>query len=286
MGKRVTRSIKTRLRARSGPTGARNGEMYNMAAKSKITELEKAIKDARAELTAIQQEKERAADDPAQLVQAEKQERRIEAQLKALEKTKAAATYTLPEPTDQAELLAGFQKYREGHAGKIAAVKASIAEAEQEWRAVMDGLERAANECDTKKTLELSEQKADLDRQLKHLNEMKERVEALPVYPAGTFDREWAAICDRTLPDWRRRVLQVETLANEYKAACASLLQMHDALKAARNSIERLAAAEGQEQPDFQPVFTAEIRGKALAVQKDDYIRLSGLATPIAGRAL
>lgn len=64
-----------------------------MADKSRIAELDKAIKDTQAELAAIQQEKQAAANDPERLVLAEKRERRTSGTLAALERAKAAAEY-------------------------------------------------------------------------------------------------------------------------------------------------------------------------------------------------
>ena len=124
-----------------------------MADKDRIAELDKAIKDTRAELAAIQREKQAAANDPERLVLAEKRERRTSGTLAALERAKAAAEYTPPEPTDRAELLAGFQKYRDAKAGKVAKVAASIAAAERERAETDRALQRAAEDCNTEKEL-------------------------------------------------------------------------------------------------------------------------------------
>lgn len=257
-----------------------------MADRKRIAELDKAIKDTRAELAAVQQEKTAAANDAGRLVLAEKKERRIAETLAALEQAKAAATYTPPEPTDRAELMAGFQKYRDAKAEKVAKVAAEIRTTEQERAQIFRDLQQAAEDCDTEKTVELSEKRAELESKLEHLAEMRERVAALPVYPDGAIMQEWAAICEKTLPDWRRRVLQVETLAAEYRAACAGLLAMHDTLKGVREEIRRMVEAEGYAPPQFSPVFTAGLDVTQLIVQKGDYIQLSGLASPLSGRAL
>ena len=257
-----------------------------MTDKKKIAELDKAIKDTRAELAAVQQEKKTAVNDAERLVLAEKKERRIAGTLAALEQAKTAATYTPPEPTDRAELLAGFQKYRDAKAEKVAKVAAEIQAAERERAQISRDLQQAAEDCDTGKTVELSERRAELESKLEHLAEMRERVAALPVYPDGAIMAEWEAMCERTLPDWRRRVLQVETLAAEYKAACRELLEMHNTLKAVRGDIERLASADGHYPPAFSPVFTAGLDTKRLTVQKGDYIQLTGIASPLSGRAL
>ena len=145
-----------------------------MADKDRIAELDKAIKDTRAELAAIQREKQTAANDPERLVLAEKRERRTSGTLDALERAKAAAEYTPPEPTDRAELLAGFQKYRDAKAGKVAKVAASIAAAERELAETDRALQQAAEDCDTEKTVELSEKRGELESKLKHLAEMRE----------------------------------------------------------------------------------------------------------------
>ena len=60
-----------------------------MADKDRIAELDKAIKDTRAELAAIQREKQTAANDPERLVLAEKRERRTSGTLDALERAGA-----------------------------------------------------------------------------------------------------------------------------------------------------------------------------------------------------
>ena len=257
-----------------------------MADKDRIAELDKAIKDTRAELAAIQREKQTAANDPERLVLAEKRERRTSGTLDALERAKAAAEYTPPEPTDRAELLAGFQKYRDAKAGKVAKVAASIAAAEREQRETARALQQAAVDCDTEKTVELSEKQVELESRLKHLAEMRERVNALPLYPDGAIMEEWAAICERTLPDWKKAVLQVETLAAEYKAACAGLLALHDTLQAVRAEIGEMVKAQGYAAPYFPPVFTAGLDSSRLVVSKPDYIRLSGIEKPFTGQAL
>lgn len=156
-----------------------------------------------------------------------------------------------PEPTDRAELLTGFQKYRDAKTGKVAKVAAYIAAAEREQREITRALQQAAEDCDTEKTVELSEKRVELESKLKHLAEMRERVNALPLYPDGAIMEEWAAICERTLPDWKKAVLQVETLAEAYKAACAGLLEMYDTLQAVRSEIRDMAAAEGYTPPYF-----------------------------------
>lgn len=257
-----------------------------MADKNRIAELDKAIKDTRAELAAIQREKQAAANDPERLVVAEKRERRTSGTLAALERAKAAAEYTPPEPTDRAELLAGFQKYRDAKAGKVAKVAASIAAAERERAETDRALQRAAEDCDTEKTVELSEKRVELESKLKHLAEMRERVNALPLYPEGAIMEEWAAICEKTLPDWKKAVLLVETLAAEYKAACAGLLAMHDTLQAVRAEIGEMVKAQGYAAPYFPPVFTAGLDSSRLVVSKGDYIRLSGIENPFTGKAL
>lgn len=254
-----------------------------MADKDRIAELDKAIKDTRAELAAIQREKQTAANDPERLVLAEKRERRTSGTLAALERAKAAAEYKPPEPTDRAELLAGFQKYRDAKAGKVAKVAASIAAAEREQRETARALQQAAVDCDTEKTVELSEKQVELESRLKHLAEMRERVNALPLYPDGAIMEEWAAICERTLPDWKKAVLQVETLAAEYKAACAGLLALHDTLQAVRAEIGEMVKAQGYAAPYFPPVFTAGLDSSRLVVSKPDYIGLAGIENPFSG---
>ncbi len=254
--------------------------------KRKIAELEKAIKDTREELAAVQQEKKAAADNPERLVLAEKQERRIAGTLAALERAMAAATYKPPEPTDLSELLMGLQDYMDEKAEKEAKASAAIEAAQNEEWEIEQALQQAATDCDAEKTVELAEKRTELQSKLKHLREMQQRVKALPTFPEGAFAETWDAICKKALPDWKRQALQVETLAAEYKAACAGLMAMHDTLKSAREEIGRMAEAEGCYPPSFAPVFTAELAGRRLAVEKSDYIRLVGLDSPITGQAL
>ncbi|CAK7050449.1 MAG: hypothetical protein BACD_02464 [Bacteroides rodentium] len=257
-----------------------------MAEKGKIAELEKAIKDTREELAAVQQEKKAAADSPERLVLAEKQERRIAGTLAALERAKAAATYKPPEPTDLTEVLMGLQDYMDEKAEKEAKAAAAIEAAKREEREIEHALQQAAADCDAEKTVELAEKRTELQSRLKHLCEMQQRVKALPTFPEGAFAETWDAICKKALPDWKRQVLQVETLAAEYKAACARLMAMHDTLKSAREEIGRMAEAEGCYPPSFAPVFTVGLDSKKLAVEKSDYIRIAGLEHPITGRAI
>lgn len=121
---------------------------------------------------------------------------------------------------------------------------------------------------------------------MKHLKEMQERVNALQVFPDNAIPREWMDICKKAMPDWSSAVLQVETLASAYKAACATLLQMHDTLLAVRTEFEQATAADGQRLILQYGVFTAGWGGDRLAVSKSDYIRLFGLEKPLTGHAL
>lgn len=257
-----------------------------MADKNRIAELEKAIKDTRSELAAVQQEKKVAANDPERLVLAEKRERRIAETLAALEHTKAVATYRPPEPTDCAELLFALQDYMDEKAEKVEKVAVSIEEAKREAQEIELALQQAAEDCDAEKTVELAEKRTELQSRLKHLAEMQQRVNALPTFPEGAFTKTWEAICEKALPEWGKAVLQVEMLAESYKTACASLLAMHDTLKNARDEIGRIAEAEGYTKPFFAPVFTAGLDSKRLTVSKTDYIRLSTIESPAVGRAL
>lgn len=257
-----------------------------MAGKDKITELDKAINGTKAELDAIQQEKKAAAADPARLVLAEKRERRTAGTLAALEQTRAAAAYRPPEPTDCAELLLGLQDYMDEKAEKEAKAATAIEAAERELQEAERALQQAAEDCDPEKAVELAEKRTELQSRLKYLAEMQERVQSLPTFPEGAFEKTWDGICKKALPDWKKAVLQVETLAAAYKAACASLLAMHDTLKSARDEIGRMAEAEGYAPPQFAPVFTVGLDSAKLTVEKGDYIRIAGLEHPITGRAI
>lgn len=257
-----------------------------MVGKDKIAELNKAIKDTQTELTKVRQEKQAAANNPEQLVLAEKKERRIYGQLKSLENAKTVAEYTPPEPTDRAELLQPLQRYYDEKTAKVRKVEQSIKDTEQEQRETANAIQQAAKDCDTEKTVELSEKRTELNSKLKHLQEMCQRVNDLPVFPDGAIMEEWSAICEKTLPDWQKAALRVEILAAEYTTACRDLLQMHDTLKIVREDIRRKVEREGYAPPIFSPVFTVGLDSSRLTVSKGDYIQLAGIEKPISGTAL
>ena len=75
-----------------------------------------------------------------------------------------------------------------------------------------------------------------------------------------------------------------ETLAAEYKAACADLLAMHETLKTVRADIGELAKAEGYTPPVFAPVFTAGLDSSRLVVSKPDYKRLPAICYILCGK--
>lgn len=132
-----------------------------MTKKEKITRIDKAIKDTKTELAIIQQEKQTATDSPEKLVMAEKKERRIAERINALERAKAAVDYKPPELSDKEELLQSFKRYAEEHAAKVSKVQDSIKAAEAERAEIDQGLQSAAEDCDTAKTVELSEKKTE-----------------------------------------------------------------------------------------------------------------------------
>lgn len=257
-----------------------------MADKKRLAELDKVITEKRAELKQAQREKRAAAQDPERLVLAEKAERRISGQLQGLEAARAAAAYTPPAPSDAAELLHGLQRYRDAHAAKAEQVRASIAEAEAERREIEAALHRAAVECNAALTVDLTDRRRDNAAKLDALREMEARVDALPVFPAGAFTEEWAAICEKVMLDFRAAALRVETLAAEYRAACIDLLQLHDTLKDVREQIGRTAAEQSGTPPRFVPVFTVGLDAKKMIVDRSDYIRLATIGSPASGIAL
>lgn len=257
-----------------------------MIDKQKLAEIEKAINDTQTELAAIQQEKKAAVSNPERLVLAEKQERRTLERLEALKRTKTAATFMPPEPTDKEELLRDFKRYATEHAAKVQKVKNSIQAAEAERLAAIRGLQQAAEDCDTEKTVELSEKKAELESRLSHLREMLGRVSDLPAYPEGAANETWAEICKKKLPDWERTVLRVEMLAAEYKTACRDLLELHNTLKSVRDEIERMEKSDGYYYSSFPTVFTAGLNADCLMISKADCAWLTGIAHPLSGQAL
>ena len=257
-----------------------------MANKEQIIKLENAIKDSQSELATIRQEKQNAADNPEQLVMIEKKESRITKRLHALERAKKAAEYKPTAPTDQEELLQGFMQYAEEHSVKIRKVQNDINAAKDEHAKVIQGLQKAAEECDTEKTLELSDKKADIENKLNILNDMLERVSALPVFPSGAAEKEWSSICERVLPEWNAAVLRVETLAAEYKKACAELLSMHDTLRSTRDVITRKLKENGCTPPVFKPILASKVDTSKLVVSKGDYSRLNTINDPLSGQAI
>lgn len=240
-----------------------------MADKSKIAELDKAIKSKRAELDKARQEKAAAENDASRLVLAEKHERRLAGQLQALEQAKAAAEYVPPEPSDREELLKPLQRYYDNKATKERKAAEAVQATERELVAVKLGLRKATEDCDAEKTVVLSEKRDELESRLKHLLEMQKRVNTLPVFPAGAIEKEWAAICKKTLPDWNNLAMQVEALAAEYETACAALLQMRSTLKSVRDELGHMAEQDGQGRPMFPQTLTAGMNGSRLTVSRE-----------------
>lgn len=257
-----------------------------MANKEQIIKLENAIKDSQSELATIRQEKQNAADNPEQLVMIKKKESRITKRLHALERAKKTAEYKPAAPTDQEELLQGFMHYAEEHSEKMRKVQDDIIAAKDEHAKVMQGLQKAAEECDTEKTLELSDKKSDIENKLNILNDMLERVSALPVFPSGAAEKEWSSICERVLPEWNTAILRVETLASEYKKACADLLSMYDTLKSTQDEIKRRLEENGCTPPVFKPILGSKVDSSKLMVSKGDYIRLNIINNPLSGQTI
>ncbi len=258
-----------------------------MVDKQRIAEIDKAISDTRAELAAIRQEKATAEadNDPERLVLAEKQERRKVEALAALERTMTAATYKPPEPTDCAEFLFALYDYMDEKAEKEAKAAAAVDAAKREAQEIEQALQQAAADCDPEKTVELSGKREEVKSKLKYLTEMQQRVHGLPTFPPDAFTNTWATICEKVLPEWERRILQAETLAEEYKTVCAGLIEMHDRLKSVRDEIERMAAREGCPAL-FTPVFTEKIDTDKLKIEKNAYDRLFLSKRPFSGTAL
>lgn len=244
-------------------------------------ELKKAIAAKQAEIESIAEEIKAAAGDAAQTVAAEKKARRARAELAALETAHRAATYTPPEPTDRAELLQGLDKYEAEHKARIDKIKAEIAAADKEAAQIETGLQDAAEKADAKKTISLSGRKEELQAEKRHLLEMLERAEALPIYPAGAIREEWAAVCKRLLPEYENRLAEIKTLAGAYKAAADSVLQMQAAIMDARAEMSRRAGGE-----QLPTIFTKDKTAEALTVDKTYLARLNNMFSPLTGQPI
>lgn len=249
-------------------------------------QITKAIEAAKKELETARKEAKAAADNPEKRVTAEKHEKKAAAQIAALEQAKAAAEYIPPEPTDKAELLEGLDKYKAEKAAKITNAKNTITKLQQEAAQIAGALQEATEAADAEKVISLSEQRDETAKKLQYAQEMLKNTEALPVYPAGAIADEWQGIVKRLLPEWKSRLLTVETLAAAYKAACKEALTMYDTLQATRDAMEKAAAADGAAILLPGGKFTAGMDSRPLTVEKGDYIRLGMLEHPITGRAL
>ncbi|MCD8089827.1 MAG: hypothetical protein LUD81_04265 [Clostridiales bacterium] len=254
-----------------------------MIDKTKITKLERAIKGKQEELKQVQAEKQKAAEDSAALVLAEKQERRITEQIKALKEAKQAVEYRPPEPTDKAELLRVFDKYYSAKAAKVQKVTGEIKAAENRLITVNRGLQLAAVEADTEKTVELSGEKADLEKRLVYLRDMSKRVKGLEAFTNSDALEEWKGICEKVKPDFDNSLLRLETLATEYKAACSDFLKMYDTLTGVRNAIKQKETAEGLTPSYFSPILTVGMDTNKLSVEKSDYSRVRGILNTFTG---
>lgn len=216
----------------------------NETVNTKAAEIKKAIEAKQEEIAAIEKEKEAAADNVAELVAVEKKERRAKSELEALKTAYTAATYTPPAPTDLQELLAGLDKYKKAWNDRTNSIKAKIAELNAEAVEIERGLDKAAEEADTAKTLELANRREENKVARKHLSEMLERAEAVPLYPDGAIQSEWEEICKKLRPEWNNRIIAVKVLAAAYKSAAESLIQMNGTMLSVRNALEKAQDGE------------------------------------------
>ena len=244
-------------------------------------QLQAAITAKQAEIETIGQEVKAAAGDVAAVVAAEKKDRRARAELEALQTAYKAATYQPPEPTDTEELLKGLLPYQEKYNQRLDTIRESIAEADRNAAEIEKGLQDAAEQADAKKTILLSGQKEENKAARKHLEEMLTRAMALPVYPEGAIEKEWAAVCGDLLPEWENKLLEVRTLAEAYKTAAESLLQMNETIKAARAEFMRRAGNEA-----CSRFFTAGKDAEGMTIDKTYLARISNIFNPIIGQAI
>ncbi|MCD8224756.1 MAG: hypothetical protein LUC99_07940 [Clostridiales bacterium] len=261
-----------------------------MSDNTKITKLKKAIADAQAEVMQIRQQQEAAKHKSSRealddLLTLEKRERVLNTQIKNLKEALAAATYTPPEPTDREELLRGYQRYFDAKTEKIEKVNASVKDAERERREIMDGLRKAAKDCDAEKTIELSAKKEENEKRLNYIYQMAKDVAALPVFPDGAIASEWEAVCDRIRPDWEKAALRVETLAAQYSAACSDLKAMERTIKSARDEVERMAQTANYSLR-LPANLTKGMNADRLMVKKTAYIGFANMIHPVTGRAI
>lgn len=205
---------------------------------TKVEDVMKAIKEKSAEIAAITKEKEAVADNAVKLVAIEKKERRAKSELEALETAYKAATYTPPEPTDLQELLQGLEKYQKKWNDRVNTIKSKIAEVDAEAIEIEKALDQATEAADTKRAVELSNQRNENRETRVHLSEMLERAEQIPVYSREDIKHEWEKICNIIRPEWDNKLMVLKTLTEAYKSAVTSLSQLNDTLKSVRKVLE------------------------------------------------
>ncbi len=90
-----------------------------------------------------------------------------------------------------------FDKYYNAKSAKVHKVTEEIKTAENRLAAVNRGLELAAVEADIEKTVELSEEKTDLEKRLIYLRDMSKRVKTLKAFTNSEAMEEWIGICKK-----------------------------------------------------------------------------------------
>ncbi len=244
----------------------------NKTTNNKVADIERAIKAKEKEIAEIMNEKEAAADDAVKLVEAEKKERRAKSELEALQTVYNAATYTPPAPTDQQELLAGLNKYQEIWDDRVKLIRVKISEVDAETAEVEKALDKATEEADTNRTIELSNRRNENKATKEHLLDMLQRAEALPVFPDGAIQSEWDEICNKLRPEWDNKVMELKVLAKAYKTAAEALIQMNDTIKAVRSDLERKQGGEY-----FSKFFTVGENGADMIVEKPYISRITSI---------
>ena len=243
--------------------------------------LYKALTEKQAALDAIPEELEAASGDVVKTVAIEKKARRLKADISALETAYRAATYRPPEPTDKEELLQGLKKYEEAHQARIDSIKADIAKLKEVADQIERDLNQAAMDADATATIELSGKREENSAALDHLNDMLARAEAIPVYPEGSLSDEWGAICKELMPEWENRLLELKTLAQAYKAAASSLIDMSQLIKDIRADLNRKAGM-----PVCGTVFTQGRSSDGLAINNTYYNAILSIFFPLSGPAI
>ncbi len=69
---------------------------------------------------------------------------------------------------------------------------------------------------------------------------MKERTEALRIFPDGAIGEEWEKVCEVKRGDWNALLQRIRMLADEHRNACNELVAMNDTMRNARRQMAQI----------------------------------------------